>query len=123
MPYQPPKAVAKPLLTGLGLVITRWAFVEFLLGEFLSFLLDASPPLMYPSRATFRRARYATGYGRFSTFGLKAIRPKKSRRYSPPSTTSARRGTRWFMAFGSEETLRVRPLFKPSAGRFSRQRL
>jgi hypothetical protein len=47
MPYQPPKPVAAPLLAGLGLVITRWAYIDFLMGEFLSFLLEANPAMMY----------------------------------------------------------------------------
>ena len=36
-----------PALTALGTIIARWAYVEQLLGEFLSFLVQGNPALMY----------------------------------------------------------------------------
>jgi len=47
MPYQPPKPPASPLLAVLGLIVSRWAYIDFLMGEFLGFLLQANPALMY----------------------------------------------------------------------------
>jgi hypothetical protein len=42
----PPHADAA-LMTGLGTVIARWAYVDQLMGEFLSFLAQGNPALMY----------------------------------------------------------------------------
>jgi hypothetical protein len=39
--------VSPQLMAGLGLIVSRWAYVEALEGEFLSFLTDADPGSMY----------------------------------------------------------------------------
>lgn len=42
----PPHAAAA-LMMGLGTVIARWAYVDQLMAEFLSFLVQGNPALMY----------------------------------------------------------------------------
>lgn len=35
------------LMTGLGTIVTRWTYIDHLMGEFLSFLVEGKPALMY----------------------------------------------------------------------------
>jgi hypothetical protein len=39
--------VEPDLMAGLGTVIAQWAYVDQLMGEFLSFLVEGNPALMY----------------------------------------------------------------------------
>jgi hypothetical protein len=42
-----PARIAAELMAGLGTIMVRWAYVDYLLGEFVAFLVDAKPALMY----------------------------------------------------------------------------
>lgn len=42
-----PKHIETGLMAGLGTVMSRWAYIDYLMGEFIAFLVDAKPALMY----------------------------------------------------------------------------
>jgi hypothetical protein len=42
-----PAVVEADLMTGLGTIVARWAYVDQLMGEFLSFLVEGNSALMY----------------------------------------------------------------------------
>jgi hypothetical protein len=44
---QPPGPTEPEILAGLGTVVSRWSYVDGFMAEFLSFLLQANPALMY----------------------------------------------------------------------------
>jgi hypothetical protein len=47
MTDQPPLLEEPALMAGLGKVISRWAYIDYLLGEFVAFLVEGKPALMY----------------------------------------------------------------------------
>jgi hypothetical protein len=42
-----PKHIEAELMVGLGTVMTQWAYIDYLMGEFVAFLVEGKPALMY----------------------------------------------------------------------------
>lgn len=42
-----PKHIEYDLMAGLGVVVAQWSYIDYLMGEFVAFLVDGNPALMY----------------------------------------------------------------------------
>jgi hypothetical protein len=42
-----PAHIEADLMAGLGTVVSQWAYIDYLMGEFVAFLVDGNPALMY----------------------------------------------------------------------------
>lgn len=42
-----PQQIEADLMVGLGTVVSQWAYIDYLMGEFVAFLVGGNPALMY----------------------------------------------------------------------------